>query len=179
MKKVLCIIAALTMVAGTQAADGDDVGNLGVGYQGVFFGDLINGAAVRWAPAPFGGQIELGQGGATLDPSGGTETTADIIMLKGKFYYSLIERDNSTFYVGASLGYYMIETDTGGGGGDTEVDGFSIAPLVGTEWHFQGLPELGINFEISYELNDWESKNPDADIGLYGIMVSTGILYYF
>jgi hypothetical protein len=91
-----------------------------------------------------------------------------------------IQRENSAFYAGASLGYYMIDTKNLLGP-ETNVDGFSIAPLIGAEWRFQGLPELGLNFEVSYELNalEAESGGTTVDIGLYGITVSTGINYYF
>lgn len=169
MKKVLGIaLVALMAVSVAQAEETTkEVGNIGVGYQGIFLGDMLNGVAVRGTPAPIGWQVELSQGIINSDDLG----DVDLFALKGKGYYALIERPNSKFYVGASLGYIMAEVD-----GD-DLDGLSIAPLMGVEWKFTELPELGINFEVSYELNELETDN--SDVGIYGINVSTGIIYYF
>jgi len=170
------------MAVSVAQAEDSEPGQIGVGYQGIFFGDLINAVSVRFAPAPLGGQIELGQGSVDIDAPGGFGADLDILMIKGKLYYTLIQRENSVFYAGASLGYYKIESTSFPFVGTADTDGFSIAPLIGAEWRFQGLPELGLNFEVSYEINDLESDLPGGgttDIGLYGITVSTGIHYYF
>lgn len=180
MKKVLSIaIVALMAVSISMAEEGNEPGNIGVGYQGVVMGNLLSGLAVRGQPAPIGWQVELVQGMLEVDPSGGSALEADIMILKGKGYYALIERANSSFYVGASLGYWMAEIDPGGGSAD--IDGFSIAPLMGAEWNFEELPELGINFEISYEIEmlEADASGSTADINAYGIAVSTGVTYYF
>lgn len=176
MKKVLCIAIAGMMAASAAfacetcgcAAD-DEVGNIGIGYQGVVLGNLLNGVAVRGKPAPLGWQVELVQGMADLD---GPEV--DLLIVKGKAYYALVERDNSCLYAGASVGYWSICLDDVLG---IDVDGFSVAPLIGAEWNFAELPELGFNFEVSYEIDQLEVD--DADIGLFGVTVSTGVTYYF
>ncbi len=177
MKKILGIaLVALMSVSIAQAEEtAKEVGNIGVGYQGMFLGNLLNGVAVRGTPAPIGWQVELTQG--MVDVENGLE--ADLFVLKGKGYYALVERANSKFYVGASLGFWMAEIDQGGGSSD--VDGFSLAPLMGVEWNFAELPELGFNFEVSYELNELEADTPggDTDVGIYGVNVATGIIYYF
>lgn len=170
MKKLLCVALASLMVSAIVHAEETDkaVGNLGVGYQGFFIGgDLVNSLAVRYAPKPFGGQIEIGQ--MSMDAGAGTDTS--LFMLKGKGYYNLIDRENSDFYVGASIAYLMLDQN------GAEVDGFSIAPLMGVEYRFQGLPELGINFEVSYELVSLDAAGTDVDFN--GISVCTGINYYF
>jgi hypothetical protein len=178
MKKVLCIaIVALLAASVGYAAEGDEPGNIGVGYQGVVLGDLLNGVAVRGTPAPIGWQVELVQGMAEIDPGGGT-LEVDALVLKGKGYYALIERANSAFYVGASLGYWTAEICSPGP--EADIDGWSIAPLMGAEWNFAELPELGINFEVSYEFDMLEDDaGGTTDIDLYGITVSTGVTYYF
>lgn len=173
MKKLVVITLAATAMAFTAQAEEpsqNDIGSFGVGYQGIYVGDLISGLSMRYAPAPVGGQIEIGEGGIDID---GEEIT--MLMLKGKAYYSLIQRENSVFYLGASLGYYKVDLDLA----DAELDGWSFAPLMGAEYRFQGLAELGLNFEVSYEFNSWEIDAADADIDLRGIAVSTGINYYF
>jgi hypothetical protein len=172
------------MVFAVQAeeAANDEVGNIGVGYQGIFMDDMImNGVAIRGTPAPIGWQIELAQGDLDDDSYG----SADFLVLKGKAYYALIERQNSVFYTGASIGYWMAE-DHPDADWKIETDGWSIAPLIGAEWSFSELPELGFNFEVSYEFNSLEfddddpGANPDSgDIDISGINVSTGVTYYF
>ncbi len=183
MKTTLCIATAISLLMGVQAAETEtqiemeteigteiehaEIGLIGVGYQGFFIGgDLLNTLAVRYAPKPIGGQVEIGK--MSIDADG---DELDLFMLKGKGYYSLIERENSTFYAGASLAYIKIEQD------GTEVDGFSIAPLMGVEYKLQGLPELGLNFEVSYEIVDLDADG--ADVTLDGIGVCAGMSYYF
>jgi len=189
MKKVLCIaVGALLAISVAYGEENSEPGQIGVGYQGIFFGDLINALSIRMAPAPIGGQLEIGEGGGSLSTGGAAaDTDFEIFMLKGKGYYTLIQRENSAFYAGASLGYYIISIDDPAGNfttaGTTDVTGFSIAPLIGTEWNFQGLKELGFNFEISYEINNFDVDVPgtatDPDLGLRGITISTGVNYYF
>jgi hypothetical protein len=180
MKKLLCLVVATTLAcASTFACDtcgckaGGDPGNIGVGYQGLLLGDLVSGVAVRSTPAPVGFQGELLQGFADL--GGGLEV--DLWIIKGKAYMALVERENSVLYAGASLGYWNLQADTIG-----DVDGWSIAPLIGAEWNFAELPEIGINFEVSYEITDLETDaagGGGTDIGISGINVTTGIVYYF
>lgn len=174
MKKVLCVavVAMMAVSVGFAEEAGSETGNIGVGYQGVVLGNLMNGVAVRMKPAPLGAQVELVQGSVDVD-SGALE--ADLLVIKGKAYYALVERENSKMYVGASLGYWMAEIE------GADIDGFSVAPLMGVEWNFAELPELGINFEVSYEIDmlEVDAGGGTADIDLSGITVSTGIVYYF
>lgn len=171
MKKILCIVAVTAMAFAVQAEEAtkdDGVGSIGVGYQGLFLGNLLNGVAVRGTPAPIGWQVEFTQG--MLDVDGSSEV--ELLVLKGKVYYALVERENSKLYTGASVGYWMAEFS------GADIDGFSIAPLIGAEWNFTELQELGFNFEVSYEFNELEADG-GGDLGIYGINVSTGIVYYF
>lgn len=189
MKKIVCIaVATLMAVVSAQADDPQagaaeqDSAKIGVGFQGVFIGDLLPGAAIRMAPDPVGFQIEASQGSITIDPPGpGFDADMTLFILKGKVYKAVVERENSCFYLGASIGYFKAQDDLLTGGAD--IDGWSLAPLVGAEWNFSDLPELGFNFEISYEMNDLKI-DPDgggasADLGIKGITVSTGVIYYF
>lgn len=168
MKKIIGMAVVALMAVSAVHAEDKEPGNIGVGYQGIFVGNFISGLSLRYAPSPIGGQLEIGEG--ALDVDG---LDVELLMLKGKFYYTLIQRENSAFYLGTSLGYYMIDM------GGAEVSGWSIAPLLGSEYRFQGLPELGVNFEVSYEFNEWEVDNANVDISLRGIGISTGINYYF
>lgn len=174
MKKVMCIaVAALMSVAVSNAAEtgktDKEIGNIGVGYQGLFLNGMLNGVAVRQTPAPIGWQAEIMQGALDTDDADGW-----MIVLKGKGYYSLIERENSKFYVGAGLGFWYVDVDGDG------ITGLSFSPLMGVEWNFAGLPELGFNFEVNYEMMLFDADDVGAgDIGVAGVNVTTGIIYYF
>lgn len=186
MKKLLCIgIASLMAISMVQAEENtSEPGIVGVGYEGMFMGDvLMNGLAVRGRPAPVGWAVELAQGNVDDDYEG----SIDLFALKGKVFYGIIQRENSAFYAGASLGYWMMEVHLRDEW-KREDDGWSIAPLMGVEWNFQGLPELGFNFEVSYEFNSlsYDRDEPGAiasaksgDLTLNGIAVNTGVVYYF
>ena len=175
MKKVLCILAATAMAMGVQAADDvktEDPGSLGVGYQGQFFnGIAMNALSVRWNPAPLGGQILFGN--ATTDTSN-SAAESSITTLQGKLFYSLIQRANSQFYAGGKLGFLFGET-TNAGGNKFDTNGFVLGALVGTEWRFTELPEIGFNFEVGYDLSNTDV--PDWDTT--GVTVSLGAHYYF
>lgn len=177
MKKFLGVICIAVAVAhsgmGEEEVNNsvfDQVGKLGVGYQGTFMGDLIGGVSVRYAPTPIGGQIEFAEGGIKADDI----KLVDAFMLKGKLYYSLIQRQNSAFYLGVSAAWYKAELIDD----NMDLDGWSIAPLMGAEYRFSELPELGLNFEVSYEFNKF-CADDYVDIELRGIGISTGIVYYF
>jgi len=175
MKKVLCIASiALLAVTAVQAEEGsttDEPGNIGVGYQGILLGNLLSGVAVRGTPAPIGWQAEIVQGMIDVDGN-----KVDLMIVKGKAYYALVERTNSKFYTGASLGYWNLGLEDFLG---ADIDGWSVAPLIGAEWNFSEIPELGFNFEVSYEFNQLEVDDVDVDIDIYGVNVSTGVTYYF
>lgn len=188
MKKVLCIAIAGIMTTaaafacntcGCTAKASAEPGNIGIGFQGIIpglvLGDIFNGVAVRGKPAPVGWQVEVIQG--KIDDSGGVgplSGDAELTVVKGKAYLALVERKNSVFYAGASAGYWVGEL------GSIDVDGWSIAPLVGAEWNFSDLPELGFNMEASYEIDQLELDNGSTvDLDISGVTISTGIIYYF
>jgi hypothetical protein len=176
MKKLLCILAGMAMVVGVQAAEEvktDDVGSLGVGYQGQFFdGIALNALSVRWNPAPLGGQVLIGR--ATSD-NNNSPAESTLTTLQGKIFYTLIQRKQSQFYAGGKFGLLFGET-TNNGGVKTDNDGVVLGALVGTEWRFSELPEIGFNFEVGY---DFSNQDNSTDIDTTGIVVSLGAHYYF
>ena len=175
MKKVLCILAAMTMVVGIQAEDEvktNKVSPIGIGYQGQFFNGLsLNALSVRWNPAPLGGQVLFGRSTSDTNNSNAEST---IITLQGKLFYTLIQRKNSQFYAGGKLGFLFGET-TNNNGNKTDTNGLVLGALVGTEWRFEELPEIGFNFEVGYDFGNTDV--PDVDTS--GVIVSLGAHYYF
>lgn len=176
MKKVLCILAATAMVMGVQAAEEvkkTEPGQLGVGYQGLFFanGLMMNALSVRWSPEPLGGQVLVGR---TTSKNNNNDNEASLLALQGKVFYTLIQRENSQFYAGGKFGLLFGES-TNAGGNKTDGDGWVLGALVGTEWRFSELPEIGFNFEVGYDL----ATTDDPDVDLTGITVSLGAHYYF
>lgn len=176
MKKVLCILAVATVVLGVQA--GEEIENsepspLGVGYQGMFFADglMMNALSARWSPEPLGGQVLVGR---TTSENNNNSAETSVLALQGKVFYTLIQRKNSQFYAGGKFGLLFGES-TNAAGNKTDEDGLVLGALIGTEWRFSELPEIGFNFEVGYDLAT--TDNPDVD--LTGITVSLGAHYYF
>lgn len=166
---------ALMAVTVAQAEEGgSDVGQLGVGLRGIMFpdGGIMPAATIRWAPAPIGGEILIGQ--YSYSDDGGADVT--MLSLAGKVLYSLIERENSVFYVGAELGMDQYE-DTP----FTDETAMHFGALMGSEWRHSELPELGFNFEVGYYFSSFEddASSPAFEGDHSGIVVSLGTTYYF
>jgi hypothetical protein len=197
MKKLLCIaVITLMAFAVTHAAEGDnEPGSFGLGYQGVSLGDgyLMNQIALRFAPQPVGGAIVIGQMASTDEGSVNgvkdEETDTSLLTLQGKVYWTLIERPNSDFYIGGLLGFgwYNEEyTPVGSPTEESDYTSFVLGFLAGVEWRFTELPELGLNFELGYNLewmNEEDKVAPgvtfEHDTVMAGTSVSLGATYYF
>jgi hypothetical protein len=179
MKKLLCIIAAMTMVVAIQAEGEEkssEPGDLGVGYQGIFYGGgnaRMDAASIRWhGSSPVGVQGLIGQ----LNTDTGAEQNTLVLAVKG--LVNLIERENSTFYVGPKIGMAWIST-TGGGGNDVDSTQILFGAFVGTEYFFQGLPEIGFNFDVGYDFVVGDDDVNGDNANAYGINVTLGAHYYF
>ena len=166
------------MATAVTHAEGDEPGRFGIGYQGVLgqaSSQALNAFSLRFAPKPFGGALILGE---MLESTDDDDVTA--FTMQGKFFYSLIERQNSAFYIGGLLGITRY---------DGEFSGFSeestsvlFGGLFGAEWNFSELPEIGFNFEAGYnfEADHFEDDGgADADTLFGGTYVSLGATYYF
>jgi hypothetical protein len=180
MKKLLCILAATTMVIGVQA-EGDDPGSFGVGLKGIMSSDggIMPVAVFRFAPAPIGGEIQIGQ--QTVDIDGVGKTTQ--LSLNGQLLWSFIQRANSRAYAGGALGVAMLESENDAGTTTVDANVISVGGLVGAEWWMTELPELALNFDVGYYVSSGEDDPggaiAKADVTLSGILVSLGVTYYF
>ena len=189
MVTVVCLCAAPSFAA--------DNYKIGVGYQGVFSGNMMNGLSVRGWVGPktaigiegnvFYGSLK-GDASVNVIPVE-AEFDANLWMLELKAMYAFLVRQNSRFYAGAKFAYGQYGGSAGLMGFNVDVNGKVYIPgiLVGAEWNFPSLPELGFNFEVGY--NYVINKNTgslsflpyelDVNLKMHGINVAGGIKYYF
>jgi len=189
MATVICLCAAPSFAA--------DNYKIGVGYQGMFNGNMLNGLSVRGWFGPntaIGGELNLFYVASKADLSfagnGLGSADADLWMAELKFMYAFLVRQNSRFYAGAKIAYGQYDV-TGGPNfnpGFAELKGRAIIPgiLVGAEWNFPALPELGFNFDVGYNYvyntntgSVVGNQDVDIDLKMHGINVAAGIKYYF
>ncbi|MFA5322971.1 MAG: hypothetical protein WC373_09885, partial [Smithella sp.] len=159
---------------------------VGVGYQGMVVGSLLNGLSARgWIGDRVGleGSVFYGQADVDIEYGGSTivDAEADLWMLEFKAMYAFIVRENSKFYVGGKLGYGQLSVSEGG---DDFLDGESIwtpGVFVGAEWNIPSLPELGFNFDVGYTgfIFDNDVEGADVELQLHGLGATFGLHYYF
>lgn len=175
MKKGLCVLAAAAMVFGVHAdeeAASEEETNIGIGVRADLNtdGNFAPAFVVRWAPASLGGEALLSHSGTDSD-SGGISFKSSRLMLAGKVFYSFIENENSSMYAGGKLGFAHSSNEVNGSKSDTT--DVIFGGLVGAEWRPDTLPEIGINFEVGYDITS------NSDNTLYGLITSLGATYYF
>jgi len=166
---ILAGVLILTLSFSAEESTSSAPGPLGIGYQGAMVdGDFANQISLRYAPKPIGGALVFSQ---MKDDNRDGGSDWDLWTLEAKGFYSLIQRENSDFYVGGGLGYLNSDEN-----GDDE-DAWTIGALLGVEWYFNELPEVGFNFEVGYKaaMTDYE----DDDNNALGTYVSVGAHYYF
>ncbi len=175
------------MVAGPALAEDNYLsGKVGVGYQGMIAGDLINGISVRgWATPNFGLEGSFVYGGVGVDVPDGELLDADMMLFEAKAMYAPIVKANSRFYLGAKAGYGQLDLEIFDGN-EKVLDGdfWEFGAFVGAEWSFPTIPEVGFNFDIGYNYIKYEDNlfdEPEAEfeIGIDGIAATFGIHYYF
>ena len=116
MKKgfLSCVAIAILMVflsvgsvfAADEATKNFISSKVGIGYQGMIAGNLLNGASVRgWIGDRIGLEGNFFLGAVKASADGYDMVDADIWSVELKAMYAVIVRSNSKFYVGAKLGY--------------------------------------------------------------------------
>jgi hypothetical protein len=171
---IFALIAAMVFGIGTAGAQEVSVGYQGLVGQGT---NYLNGLSVRGWTDQIGYQGAIFYGQASVDTLGGT-TDADLWVLDGQVMYAPIVKENSKFYVGADLGYGHWSVDPAGPGSMSD-NFWKAGPLLGAEYNFPGLPELGFNWEVSYEFLNVSIDDLNTDIDLSGINVTAGVHYKF
>ena len=185
-KRFFTLVAIVTLalfMAVPALAEGDNYlsNKVGVGYQGMISGDLINGISVRgWIGDNFGLEGSFLYGGVEIDVPGGTLAEADVMLFEAKAMYAFIVKSNSRFYVGAKAGYGTIDVDF-----EEETllddDFWTAGAFVGAEWSFPTIPEVGFNFDVGYNYINYEEDFDgfEVETSLDGIAATFGIHYYF
>jgi len=197
---VSCLVAAVLMVAlvaGPALAEGENYlsNRVGVGYQGMLTGDILNGISVRgWFGNNFGleGNLFYGNLDADVDVSGYGNVgsgDADVWFVEIKPLYAFIVKPNSRFYAGMKLGYGEADIDVKVDGTKVNIDPdfWEIGVLVGSEFSLPFMPEVAFNFDVGYNYMDTDSdvnvsgmgKISDIDLDLDGVFATWGIKYYF
>jgi len=194
MKKgfLSCVAIAMLMVflsvgsvfAADDAAKNFISSKVGIGYQGMIAGNLLNGASVRgWIGERIGLEGNFFLGAAKATSEGSEVIDADIWSIEAKVMYAPIVRSNSKFYVGAKLGYGQADLKAGGTELAKGTDFWTPGVLVGAEWSFPTIPEVGFNFEVGYSGIIYNSNkllnDADFDIRLHGVNAAIGLHYYF
>ena len=176
---VICLCAAPSFAA--------DNFKIGVGYQGLVAGNILNGASVRgwysFGKMAAGAELNGFYGAAKLSVDGSSnDLSADLWLVELKPMFAFLVRDNSRFYAGLKGAYGKYNSKAS----SDLIDGkfWMGGALVGAEWNFPALPEVGFNFEVGYNyVSDCNTigsgPGTDVDIKLHGINVGAGIKYYF
>jgi hypothetical protein len=143
--------------------------SIGVGYEAMFLGDFLQGASVRaWFDNKWGVEGNLMQ--ASVDTG---YSDSDAWLLAGKVMYCPIVRENSQFYVGFEGGFGQVDDNIIMYSGDNDV--VTYGPLFGAEYRFQGLPELGFNWEVGYRFTTFDNEYYDIDLN--GVFICLGVHY--
>jgi hypothetical protein len=171
---IFALIVAMAFGIGAASAQEVSVGYQGLIGQGT---NYLNGLSVRGWTDQIGYQGAIFYGQAGVDTPLG-DVDADLWVLNGQVMYAPIVKENSKFYVGLDLGYGGWEVDPSTS--PSMDDNFwMVGPLLGAEYNLPGLPELGFNWEVSYEFLNVDVDDANTDIDLSGINVTAGVHYKF
>lgn len=190
MKKIISAVClALLLGAGTSsAAENINESKPSIGYEGIFAGNTLQGLSSRyWFTKNIGGELNVfyGNAGVTVKEAGDKTLDADgdLLIASAKFLYAPVVKEHSRFYCGLEGGLGQIDADYNGDDLPGDITLYSISPLIGAEFNFAELPELGLNWEVGYKFHslsaDGVIKNTDVDIDLGGTFVTVGAHYYF
>ena len=196
MRKTVAVVAlALALGAGTASAsavEGRNVSKFSIGYQGLdlntghsgfSISGVANGLSSRyWINNEVGIEGNIYLHSTSTKPTGGDEEKTSVLAGTIKGMYAPVVKENSRFYVGLEAGlgrvhYEEIDED------DAEFDSSNtdsfwlVRPLIGAEYNFSGIPELGVNFEVGYLLSGYDSDHTTDDMS--GISIGAGAHYYF
>ena len=191
MKKILsaALVALLCGSGNAFAADNTEAPNVekfSLGYEGILAGNVIQGVSSRyWFTNNVGGEVNLSYGrlGLNTDIPGIDDAHASLLMASAKVMYAPVVKAHSRFYVGleGGIGNVGVENeDKDALPGDVSV--YTVSPLIGSEFYFAELPELGLNWEVGYRFQtvNWDSDIVgDVDLKLDGTFVTVGAHYYF
>jgi hypothetical protein len=179
MKATKALVAAgLALMLGAGTASAQD-GKIGLGYQGIFAGDILNGVSARyWIDKNWGAELNVFYGCIGAETNGFDDGNADLLLGTAKVLYAPVVKANSKFYVGIEGGLGTVGGDSIDPGVDVSI--WTLAPLMGVEYSFSDIPELGLNFEVGYKMHNinTDDSGDTYDVHINGTFVSLGAHYY-
>lgn len=157
---------------------------VGVGYQGMWAGEFLNGVSARaWYQDRFGMEGNFFYGGVDARVGGNKIADADLYVGEIKLMYAPVVREYSKFYAGiqGSVGSFEIKSDIFERGGKYSDEIWGVGVFIGSEFHFQEFPELGFNFDVGYRHYMYDDRiyGERLKVDLKGIGATFGIHYYF
>ena len=194
-KTVLLAGIALMFGAGTASAtsatEGRNTEKWSVGYQYMglntggttLFSDGASGLSSRyWINNEFGveGNLYLLSLSDNYDNSADFEKT-HVLAGTVKGMYAPVVKENSRFFLGLEAGLGRVNYEVTGDPDYTDTL-WLVRPLVGAEYNFSGIPELGFNFEVGYIFTSYNADDSLVNHGsldMSGISIGAGVHYYF
>ncbi len=167
------------------AGETPNADKIGLGYQGVFGGDILQGVSARyWVGDEVAIEGNFFYGNVSLDVADTDVFDGSLYLGTGKIMFAPVVNSNSRFYVGLEGGIGGVDLDVGGDDVPVDVDVYVVTPLIGAEHYFSEFPELGFNWEVGYKFHAISVGEADVDddeleIGINGISVGLGAHYYF
>ncbi|MGA1842901.1 MAG: hypothetical protein ACMUIU_19975 [bacterium] len=166
MKKVklIAILLIIIFVSASNVAAKDMLGLFGIGFNSQLGSRDFSSISVKyWAGSRLCVQGMLGFQLAD---------DVDEFKIGGKGLYVIKTEENMNVYVGGGLG--IVNTDPNQEKSDTS---FLISGVLGLEYFFSGLPNLGFSTELGLIFSDYKD-NDSVGTGAYTFL-SAGIHYYF
>ncbi len=133
----------------------------------------------------------LGYRSGTVNPPGAGDIGVSMFAFGVKGYYNAIREDNINIYTGGGIVYSSGKEDNGIREVDTKISGTEFLIFGGSEFFFQGIPNLGFSLELGLDVlisGEIKVEEGEADpvktklsgFGTYGdIFGAIGIHYYF
>ena len=192
-KAVLLAGLALMFGAGTASAvEGRNTEKWSVGYQYMglntggttLFSDGASGLSSRyWINNEFGveGNIYLSSLTDKNYDHPGIEQKTNVLAGTVKGLYAPVVKENSRFFVGLEAGLGRVSYEYTGDPDYTDTL-WLVRPLIGAEYNFAGIPELGFNFEVGYIFTSYSEDDSIVNHGsldMSGISIGAGVHYYF
>lgn len=196
---LLALMLALMGVCApyAQSSEGGVAKRFSLGYHGIITGDFAQSISSRvWLSEDLGieGNLYFARIGVTAEReveewvnvngdwtrrtyTEKDEYSANLFALTAKAMYAPVVKDNSKFYLGVELGFGRASAQADSEEFDDGTSLFTFSPLMGAEYRFSELPELGFDWEVGYRLNYMSVDEIDLSLG--SISTAFGVHYYF
>jgi hypothetical protein len=191
MRKTVAVVAlALMFGVGTASAvEGRNTEKWSVGYQymglntggSTLFSDGASGLSSRyWINNEFGVEGNIYLSSLTHKHTGFEQNTS-VLAGTVKGLYAPVVKENSRFFLGLEAGLGRVNYEETGDPDYTDTL-WLVRPLIGAEYNFAGIPELGVNFEVGYIFTSYSEDDSIVNhdtLDMSGLSIGAGVHYYF